>query len=548
MTRAGTTIVRGDAEVAKVISSFGLNAASDPISPFFYAIADKHSPRLTVNSIEAVRGIQKNDPRYKIKYITDIQKENLTFVKAMLEAGFEVRHIEGVRANLGISRTEYVSSSHSLRNGIPNELIWSRSQELVSQMTDLFSKLWDSAIPAEIRIGELERGITLGATKLTFDASEILKAFDQFVRSSKKDVCVILSTEDGLRRNVAVFQQLAKRAREGSPIVRILVSPSFLSESPSLEKMKSDLSLSGIEFRMAERLTSNFYLGIYDQKDMITAEFAGPGSASEGGILHGMITSSFETIAAMYSIFEALWFESELRDREERSKKKAQLLQDILTHDIRNYNQVAKLSAELLVEQMADNQEVQEITRTLVGAIDGSTRLLERARKLGKVLAEENPELHPVDLEKVLARAFSIVETSNPNRTIVLKMDKVESFSPAMADDLLEEVFSNIFSNAVKYTPDSKTVRIRVKVASVPDSSILEISISDEGAGIPEDMKPKLFSRYLESAKGSGLGMSIVHALVVERYKGRVSVSNREKSDYTKGTVVKIYLPRADAS
>jgi signal transduction histidine kinase len=45
--------------------------------------------------------------------------------------------------------------------------------------------------------------------------------------------------------------------------------------------------------------------------------------------------------------------------------------------------------------------------------------------------------------------------------------------------------------------------------------------------------------------KGSGLGLSIVHSLVVERYKGKVSIKNRVPDDYRKGTTVEIWLKSA---
>jgi two-component system, OmpR family, sensor histidine kinase VicK len=538
-----TRIIRGQEEVSKALLEFGISCASDPDSPFLYAIVDKNSPRLTVDSLEGVKAFQDKYPRYRIKYITDVQKENLSFVKSLLEGGFEIGHIEGMKANIGIGPKQYLSASHSLENGIPDEIIWSDSPELIAQMTSLFSKLWEGAIPAQIRASEIERGITLGETRETFDSKEITGIFDELVQTTHNDAYIIVSSEDGLRRNTPSFQQLAKKARSGA-IVRILVPPTFLVSS-SFQNLKTELGLEGIEFKIAERLTSNFNLGIYDQRKMITAQYAGKDSGP-GGILHGMVTSSRDTIAAMLSIFDALWHESEMRDREERSKKKAQLLQDILTHDIRNYNQVAKLSAELIVEEAQGNTGLNQIAHSMIAAIDGSTELLERAKKLGKVLAEQDPLLYPVELESTIAHAFSIVKTGASHRSIKMRTDGFVSPPRVMADELLREVFSNIFSNSVKYTDESKPVKIAVALKDPTNSDLVEIDVSDEGSGISDEMKPTLFARYLESAKGSGLGMSIVHALVVERYKGMVSVTNRVPDDYTQGTIVSIFLHRAE--
>jgi signal transduction histidine kinase len=97
----------------------------------------------------------------------------------------------------------------------------------------------------------------------------------------------------------------------------------------------------------------------------------------------------------------------------------------------------------------------------------------------------------------------------------------------------------------VKHSNSNK-VDIEVRAIEREQSPLLEISISDDGPGIPDEVKPTLFARYLESAKGSGLGMSIVHALVVERFKGEVEILNRVPGDYTRGTTVKIWLPKSE--
>ena len=73
----------------------------------------------------------------------------------------------------------------------------------------------------------------------------------------------------------------------------------------------------------------------------------------------------------------------------------------------------------------------------------------------------------------------------------------------------------------------------------------MKISIADRGRGIPDERKNAVFSRYLTSEKGTGLGMSIVYALVVERYGGTIQIKNRVPEDYTQGTRIDIFLKNA---
>jgi signal transduction histidine kinase len=71
-----------------------------------------------------------------------------------------------------------------------------------------------------------------------------------------------------------------------------------------------------------------------------------------------------------------------------------------------------------------------------------------------------------------------------------------------------------------------------------------KIRVADRGVGVPDELKEKAFRRYLDSAIGSGLGLSIVRALVVERYAGNVMIKDRVPGSRSEGTVVEIWLQR----
>ena len=108
-------------------------------------------------------------------------------------------------------------------------------------------------------------------------------------------------------------------------------------------------------------------------------------------------------------------------------------------------------------------------------------------------------------------------------------------------------VLDNLFTNAAKYTPADS--RICLSATLSPDSSFLQISVSDNGPGIPEEALPNIFNRtYTVSsartpgvAGSSGLGLSIVKA-IVERHGGNVSCQSKEG----KGCCFTVTLPVAD--
>jgi signal transduction histidine kinase len=115
-----------------------------------------------------------------------------------------------------------------------------------------------------------------------------------------------------------------------------------------------------------------------------------------------------------------------------------------------------------------------------------------------------------------------------------------------IAEDLLEEIFVNLFSNSIKYT-DSSEVKIDVLIRDyfIGEVKYWMITVSDYGKGIPDLMKKDLFERFYSKAKGSGLGLSIVRTLV-ERYRGKVWVGDRVYEDYSKGTTFGMIFPAAE--
>jgi CHASE3 domain sensor protein len=254
-----------------------------------------------------------------------------------------------------------------------------------------------------------------------------------------------------------------------------------------------------------------------------------------------------------YALRREFMKEETLLAKESRSRMQTQLLQDILTHDIRNYNQISKSNAEILRENV-DAEQV-PLVDSIIKAVDGSSGLIARTKTLAKITSSESTNLKAVELEESIGRSLSLIAKAYPAQSVALS-SLLEGESKVIADDLLDEVFVNVLSNAVKYTNSARvpidiTIEEGIGTGHADESETsrvtpyLKVSITDHGKGIPEGMKEKVFTRYQNSATGSGLGMSIVYALVVDRYSGRVRILDRVAGDYSKGTSVEIWLRKA---
>ncbi len=162
--------------------------------------------------------------------------------------------------------------------------------------------------------------------------------------------------------------------------------------------------------------------------------------------------------------------------------------------------------------------------------------LLESAR-----LAEASPTFEPseFDIISLLHDVCQIHREVSPY-TPIKESFAVSNVNMIGDERLLHQVFSNIISNSVKYSPDGSPVHIAAKDLS----DHVQIIVADEGIGIPEPDQERLFERYHRGSNvsgivGTGVGLYLVK-MVVDRHGGSVKV----ESGIGKGTKVVVDLPK----
>ncbi|HEX7391534.1 MAG TPA: GAF domain-containing protein [Thermoplasmata archaeon] len=224
------------------------------------------------------------------------------------------------------------------------------------------------------------------------------------------------------------------------------------------------------------------------------------------------------------------------------------LLNDLMTHDINNFNQGIMGYIELLLEdkRLDDNQR-RYAERALL-QVRNNARLIDNIRKLAKVRAMTGEDFALTDVHAAIAEAISSVTKTITERKITVVSTIPPGTHYVMANQFLSELFFNVISNAVKFDT-SLRVRTDVNIAEEASSQgeFWVVSVTDRGRGIPDDRKKVVFERFatgMTGVKGFGIGLSIVSALV-EKYGGRIWAEDRIKGDFSKGSVFKIALPKA---
>ena len=142
------------------------------------------------------------------------------------------------------------------------------------------------------------------------------------------------------------------------------------------------------------------------------------------------------------------------------------------------------------------------------------------------------PEYREVDLAKLVASVFQTVRV--PDK-IVLKID-VKGFPKISTDPtLIRRALTNLINNAIQAMPDGGSLEL----CAVKTEDKAVITVTDTGKGIPEEIKPKLFTPLVTTkAKGQGLGLAVVKRLI-EALGGSITF----ESELDKGTTFIINLP-----
>jgi PAS domain S-box-containing protein len=254
-----------------------------------------------------------------------------------------------------------------------------------------------------------------------------------------------------------------------------------------------------------------------------------------------------EILSAMASIAVE---NSRLFEKQVFAVNEIALLNDLMTHDINNFNQGIMGYLELLLQDHRLSEGQKKYADKALVQVRNNARLIDNIRKLAKVRAMSESDFRILDLERPISESVEAVSHMFPDRNVSV-MSMVEPGKHfVMANDYIRDLFTNIISNAVKF--DSST-RIRVEISvserrtSTGKSWI--VSISDRGRGIPDDRKTTVFERFatgMTGIKGFGLGLSIVRT-IVDKFDGSIWVEDRVKGDYTKGSVFMMSFPQAPA-
>ncbi len=240
------------------------------------------------------------------------------------------------------------------------------------------------------------------------------------------------------------------------------------------------------------------------------------------------------------------------RTEELRSaKEQAELYVDLMGHDINNLNHSAMGYLELALQELESEKKLRLDNKVLIEmpmkSLANSSALIDNVRKLKKLMTE-GVTTKPTDLNKIF-RELESTSFHLDERDVLINIQQVPGVMVS-ANELLKDAFVNLITNAIKHSDEEKPLTINVKVepANQNGQKYYRCMVEDNGQGIPDEMKSKLFHRFqrgVTKAQGKGLGLYLVRT-IVGGYNGKVWVEDRVPGDHTKGARFVVLLPIAD--
>jgi signal transduction histidine kinase len=148
----------------------------------------------------------------------------------------------------------------------------------------------------------------------------------------------------------------------------------------------------------------------------------------------------------------------------------------------------------------------------------------------------------PIDLAVPLSRAVEAHRALLESLELNVVTDIAEDCTVSADMDRLTQAFSNLLSNAARYTPEGGTVSVTLHCG--PKQAV--VTVSDTGIGIPEDQREHIFTRFWRSEaarersrSGFGIGLAVVRE-IVEQHAGSVTFRSNEPGP---GTAFEVCLP-----
>jgi heavy metal sensor kinase len=217
------------------------------------------------------------------------------------------------------------------------------------------------------------------------------------------------------------------------------------------------------------------------------------------------------------------------------------------SHELRTPICSMRGEAEVALSKERSPDEYRRILSQYVERFDHLTHLINELLLLSKSdLNREELTWTSINLKELLANLHEFFGVLAEQRGVEFALDGMEDVTIQGDKGKLQQLFTNLIDNAIRYTPSSG--RVTVSLRSRRDEAV--VSVSDTGMGIDERDLPHIFERFYRVDKsrskeigGSGLGLSICQ-WIVQAHRGEIKVYSKPRE----GSTFTVHLPKIPSS
>jgi two-component system, OmpR family, sensor histidine kinase VicK len=509
----------------------------DQTNNVVYICVDQTRPILTLDTETLKEAFIRAKKRgVKLRYITEITEENLTYCKQLLTMVDE--HLDGFKGNFYLSDSSYLAPTIFHERGkSASQIISSNIKEIIENQKYVFDSFWHRAIPAKHRILEIEEGIDFGKTDLIQTPQRILELFLKMIQLAKHEILLIIPTTNAFLREerIGAIELLRQAAVERNVRVRIITPPSAVienilqGEGDRIEEKNNDLKGLEIQYsdiRFEQTAVTTVTILVVDRMQSLAIEKT---DDSKLDFMEAIGLSTFSnsepTVMSYVSIFEGLSIQGELNKQLKAHSIMQEEFINIAAHELRTptqailgYSELAMESEELKETELNMLRPIHTNAERLSKIIEDVlciTKIESQTLKLNKVKVDINEKIQDVinDIKNQIRNPDKLqIVFPEPKEPQYIEADKIR----------LYQVIANLLGNAIKFTREG-TITFST---DVKDNDELIVTVKDTGTGLHPDILPRLFTKFATKADaGTGLGLYISKS-IVEAHGGRMWAEN----------------------
>jgi signal transduction histidine kinase len=551
VVRYETRIIENPDEVIREIGR--LTASSNKLDTCLTSGGLQYSHNYFFDLKKKLLDKQSRGEHKGIRYITNIDNDNLHISKLYLEDGIQIRHMKNLPPmSFGVSDKEIAVTIEKMEGGRRiQSLLISNEPLYVRHFTSLFEEIWRNGIDGQHRIKQVEEEGVEYDIEVIQNPDRTEELYWGIVKSAEKEILLILPTANAVIRQekMGIIKYLAEATKSRNIQVRILMPNVNLSHHHAIEESKpvqqqQDNPSDSLNVRYMQQLSdTKATILIADRKVSLVIEVRDD-SKSRFYEAIGLSTysNSKPGVLSYVSIFENLWIQTELYEQLKVHDKMQKDFINIAAHELRTPIQpILGLSEAVLSKSKDETQK--ELLEVVVRNAKRLTTLIENILDVTRIenqslsLRKERLNINGIVLN--ILEEYEGRDNKKKDNVKIVFTPKDDFFVEADKGRVMQ-VISNLMNNAIKFTLKGT---ITVTTKKKEENNEIIVSIKDTGSGIDPEIMSRLFSKFAtKSQTGTGLGLFISQN-IVEAHGGKIWAENNSDG---KGSTFSFSLPLTD--